>query len=50
MSDGPYSMSQGPTYPLWMLKAYLAVPFVWRFFGKQFLVVARNKNSRPQSA
>ncbi len=37
----PYTMSLGRTYPVWMLKAYLALPWVWRFFGKQFLVVAR---------
>jgi SAM-dependent methyltransferase len=37
----PYSMSQGRTYPLWMLRTYLAAPTVWRVFGKQFLVVAR---------
>lgn len=37
----PYTMSLGRTYPIWMLKAYLAMPWAWRFFGKQFLVVAR---------
>jgi SAM-dependent methyltransferase len=37
----PYSMSQGRTYPIWTLKTYLAIPWIWRFFGKQFLVVAR---------
>lgn len=37
----PYSMSQGRTYPLWMLRAYLTLPFAWPWFGKQFLVVAR---------
>lgn len=42
----PYSMSQGRTYPLWMLRAYLAMPAVWPLFGRQFLVVAR-KISRP---
>ena len=36
----PYSMSQGRTYPIWTLKLYLAMPWVWRFFGKQFLVIA----------
>jgi SAM-dependent methyltransferase len=41
----PYSMSQGRNYPLWMLKVYLAIPFAWRLFGKQFLIVAQNKNS-----
>jgi SAM-dependent methyltransferase len=37
----PYTMSQGRTYPLWMLRVYLAMPWAWPFFGKQFLVVAR---------
>ena len=36
----PYSMSQGSQPPLWMLRAYLRLPQAWRFFGKQFLVVA----------
>jgi SAM-dependent methyltransferase len=39
----PYTMSEGREYPVWMLKAYLALPFAWRFFGKQFLLVARRK-------
>jgi SAM-dependent methyltransferase len=37
----PYTMSQGRRYPLWMLKAYLELPWAWRIFGKQFLLVAR---------
>ena len=37
----PYSMSQGFQPPLWTLKLYLAFPFLWSFFGKQFLVVMR---------
>jgi SAM-dependent methyltransferase len=44
----PYTMSQGRTYPSWALKAYLAFPFAWRFFGKQFFLVAR-KPSEPGS-
>ena len=39
----PYTMSNGPQYPIWMLRLYLAIPFVWRFWGKQFLVVGRKK-------
>ena len=42
----PYTMSDGRQYPIWMLRFYLAVPFVWRFFGKQFLVVGRRKCAR----
>jgi SAM-dependent methyltransferase len=37
----PYTMSRGPQYPTWLLRVYLAVPAVWRLFGKQFLVIAR---------
>jgi SAM-dependent methyltransferase len=39
----PYTMSLGTEYPLWALKLYLAMPFAWPFFGKQFLVVARKR-------
>src|ERR1700683_259835 len=39
----PYTMSQGKRYPLWMLRAYLAMRPAWRFWGKQFLVVASKK-------
>ena len=39
----PYSMSQGFTPPLWMLEAYLRLPWAWRLFGKQFLMVARKQ-------
>lgn len=41
----PYTMSNGKEYPIWMLRTYLSLPTVWRFFGKQFLVVA-SKPSR----
>ena len=37
----PYSMSQGFTPPLAFLRVYLRLPFLWRFAGKQFLLVAR---------
>jgi SAM-dependent methyltransferase len=36
----PYSMSQGFEPPLIFLQIYLKGRFLWRFFGKQFLVVA----------
>lgn len=36
----PYSMSQGWTPPVWMLRCYLRLPVVWPLIGKQFLVVA----------
>jgi SAM-dependent methyltransferase len=37
----PYSMSQGFQPPLWMLRTYLKMPWVWRFLGKQFLLIGR---------
>jgi SAM-dependent methyltransferase len=37
----PYSMSLGFAPPVAFVTAYLHLPFLWRFFGKQFLVVAR---------
>lgn len=36
----PYTMSHGRTYPKWMLRAYLGLPVAWKWFGKQFLLVA----------
>ncbi|MEZ0274936.1 MAG: class I SAM-dependent methyltransferase [Roseimicrobium sp.] len=38
----PYSMSQGSNPPLWMVSLYLKMPWAWRFFGKQFLLVAEH--------
>lgn len=37
----PYSMSQGWTPPVALVRLYLRLPILWRFFGRQFLVVAR---------
>jgi len=39
----PYTMLKGSQYPVWMLRAYLSMPMAWRFFGKQFLIVAEKK-------
>ena len=36
----PYTMVNAPEYPLWTLKVYLALPWLWRIKGRQFLVVA----------
>lgn len=36
----PYSMVNQPQYPLMFVRLYLAVPLLWRLFGKQFLVWA----------
>lgn len=37
----PYSMSQGFTPPIWCVRLYCRMPFLWRLFGKQFLLVMR---------
>jgi SAM-dependent methyltransferase len=37
----PYTMSRGFKPPVWMLRLYLKVPFLWKISGRQFLVIAR---------
>ena len=37
----PYTAVGKSEAPLWMIRLYLKLPIVWRFFGGQFLVVAR---------
>ena len=37
----PYSMSTGFQPPPWTIRIYLALPFLWRFLGKQFLVILK---------
>lgn len=37
----PYSMSQGWTPPVALVRLFVRVPIAWRLFGKQFLVVGR---------
>lgn len=39
----PYTMSQSFQPPIWTLRTYLKLPFVWRLFGKQFLVLGRKQ-------
>lgn len=36
----PYTMAAGPEYPLLFLRAYLRLRPAWKFFGRQFLLVA----------
>jgi SAM-dependent methyltransferase len=38
----PYTMAGKRQTPAAIIKAYLALPVAWPFFGKQFLVVARS--------
>jgi SAM-dependent methyltransferase len=35
----PYTMADGPRYPLLLLRAYLRLRPVWKLLGRQFLVV-----------
>jgi len=37
----PFTILNGPDYPLIFLRAYLRLPFVWPVFGHQYLVVAK---------
>lgn len=36
----PYTLVNAPEYPLFLLKLYLALPWLWRLKGRQFFVVA----------
>ena len=36
----PYTMVNAPQYPLAFLRLYLRIPFVWKWFGQQFVVIA----------
>jgi SAM-dependent methyltransferase len=37
----PYTMSMGYRPEPWKVRFYLRLPFAWRLFGRQFLVVGR---------
>jgi SAM-dependent methyltransferase len=37
----PYTMSMGFQPALWKVRLFLKLPFLWRFFGHQFLVVGQ---------
>jgi SAM-dependent methyltransferase len=37
----PYTMVGGSQPPLWKIRLYLKLPFTWKLFGKQFLLVAQ---------
>lgn len=36
----PYTMAGKKNTPLFMVRCYLSFPFIWRAFGRQFLVLA----------
>ena len=37
----PYTMSMGRQPALWKVSLYLRMPFAWRLFGRQFLVIGQ---------
>jgi SAM-dependent methyltransferase len=37
----PYTMSKGFRPPIWTLRVYLKIPLLWRYLGRQFLVICR---------
>ena len=37
----PFTMAKGIQYPMFFVAAYLRFPLFWRFFGKQFVVIAK---------
>jgi SAM-dependent methyltransferase len=37
----PYTLVNAPEYPMFLLRLYLALPWLWWVKGRQFLVVAR---------
>ena len=37
----PYNMVRVKERPLFMVSLYLRFPFLWKLFGKQFLIVSR---------
>ena len=36
----PYTLVNAPKYPLFFLRIYLALPWLWWIKGRQFLVIA----------
>jgi SAM-dependent methyltransferase len=39
----PYTTINQPQYPMALVRLYLKLPFAWRFFGRQFLIVAARR-------
>ena len=37
----PYTLIGGPSYPLWMVEAYILSPWAWPILGRQFFIRAR---------
>jgi len=45
----PYSMVNRVHFPKWCIRLYLSLPFIWRYFGKQFLVIGKKTPALPES-
>jgi SAM-dependent methyltransferase len=45
----PYTMAHGVQYPIFCLKLYLKTPLAWRFWGRQFFLVARRPKAGSDS-
>ena len=43
----PLTFSGKAPFRRWVVSAYLSMPFAWRFFGKQFLLVAQKPRVSP---
>jgi SAM-dependent methyltransferase len=41
----PFTMVEAPEYPMIFVRFYLALPLLWRFSGRQFLLVARKPSA-----
>lgn len=46
----PYTIVNVRRYPLWMVRLYLALPWLWRIKGRQFLIVGRKPDERKDPA
>ena len=45
----PYTMVGARQYPVWLIATYLRFPFLWKFKGEQFLIIARKPTlTRPR--
>ena len=41
----PFTMVEAPEYPMLFVRLYVALPWLWKFRGRQFLLVARKPSA-----
>jgi len=41
----PFTMVKAPEYPMAFVRLYVALPWLWKIFGRQFLLVARKPSA-----